>query len=88
MYSAVQLIILAEFGETASTVAAYVMLGAFVVIGIVGGIIFFRMNYKADLKKGVNTLKTGEKIGAVLSSPALIIAIVFMLITTAASIVI
>lgn len=88
MYSAVQLIVLAEFGETASTVAAYVMLGAFVVIGIVGGIIFFRMNYKADLKKGVNTLKTGEKIGAVLSSPALIIAIVFMLLTTAASVVI
>ena len=43
---------------------------------LIGGVIFFKMNYKTKLQKGVTTLKTREKYGAVLSNPAMIIAIV------------
>lgn len=86
MFSAVQLIILSNYGETASTASVVIMLGVLVAVGIAGGIIFFNMGYKTELKKGVNTLKTGEKVGSVLKSPAIIVAIVFMLITTALSI--
>lgn len=86
MFSAVQLIIISNYGEKASAAAVVVMLGVLVAVGIAGGLIFFNMGYKTELKKGVNTLKTGEKVGAVLSSPALIIAIVFMLISTALTI--
>lgn len=82
MFSAVQLIILSNYGETASAASVVIMLGVLVAVGIAGGLIFFNMGYKTELKKGVNTLKTGEKIGSVLKSPALIVAIVFMLFTT------
>ena len=82
MFSAVQLIILSNYGENAGAGAVVIMLGVLVAVGIAGGLIFFNMGYKTDLKKGVNTLKTGEKVGAVLSSPALIVAIIFMLIST------
>ncbi len=82
MFSAVQLIILSNYGEKAGAAAVVIMLGVLVAVGIAGGLIFFNMGYKTDLKKGVNTLKTGEKVGAVLSSPALIVAIIFMLIST------
>lgn len=82
MFSAVQLIILSNYGETASAASVVIMLGVLVAVGITGGLIFFNMGYKTELKKGVNTLKTGEKVGSVLKSPALIVAIVFMLITT------
>lgn len=82
MFSAVQLIILSNYGENASAASVVIMLGVLVAVGIAGGLIFFNMGYKTDLKKGVNTLKTGEKIGSVLKSPALIVAIVFMLFTT------
>lgn len=82
MFSAVQLIILSNYGETASAASVVIMLGVLVAVGIAGGLIFFNMGYKTELKKGVNTLKTGEKVGSVLKSPALIVAIVFMLFTT------
>ena len=62
------------------------MLGVLVLVGIAGGVIFFKMNYKTKLQKGVTTLKTREKYGAVLSNPAMIIAIVIMLIITATSV--
>lgn len=82
MFSAVQLIVFSNYGEKASAAAVVIMLGVLVAVGIAGGLIFFNMGYKTELKKGVNTLKTGEKVGSVLSSPALIIAIAFMLFTT------
>lgn len=82
MFSAVQLIILSNYGENASAASVVIMLGVLVAVGIAGGLIFFNMGYKTELKKGVNTLKTGEKVGSVLKSPALIVAIVFMLFTT------
>lgn len=86
MFSAIQMIVLANYGEEASAAAVVIMLGVLVIGGIAGGIVFFNMHYKTELKDGVNTLKTSEKVGSVLISPAMIIAIIFMLITTATSI--
>lgn len=62
------------------------MMGVLAAVGIAGGVIFFNMRYKTTLKQGVNTLKAGEKTASVLKSPAMIVAIVFMLITTVLSI--
>lgn len=86
MFSAIELIVLSNYGEKAGEKAVMIMLGILIAAGIAGGIFFFNMNYKANLKKGVDTLKTGEKTVSVLRSPAMIIAIVFMLITTATSV--
>lgn len=86
MFSAIQLIVLSNYGEEKSAAVVIIMLGILIAMGIAGGIVFFNMGYKTTLKKGVDTLKTGEKTVSVLKSPAMIIAIVFMLITTAMSI--
>ncbi len=86
MFSVIQVIVESNFGETASAVAVFVMLGALIVSGIIGGVIFFNMKYKAGLKDGVTTLKTGGKAGALFINPPMIIAIIFMLIFTASSI--
>lgn len=86
LFSAIEMIVYANYGEEASTAAIFIMLGVLIIVGIAGGIIFFSMHYKTELKDGVNTLKTGEKVGSVLKSPAMIIAIIFMLLTTATSI--
>ncbi|MDE5994363.1 MAG: CPBP family intramembrane metalloprotease, partial [Oscillospiraceae bacterium] len=86
MFSVIQLVVLSNYGEEKSAIAVMLMLGVLIAIGIAGGFIFFNMNYKANLKSGVDTLKTGEKTVSVLKSPAMIIAIVFMLISTALSV--
>lgn len=86
LFSAIEMIVYANYGDEASEKCILIMMGVLVAVGIVGGIIFFSMHYKTELKKGVNTLKTGEKVGAVLVSPAMIIAIIFILITVATSI--
>lgn len=86
LFSAVQLIILSNYGEKESEDAIIIMLGVLIVAGIAGGLTFFNMHYKTKLQKGVTTLTAGEKTASVLKSPAMIIAIVFMLITTATSV--
>lgn len=86
MFSVVELVVLSNYNEEASEKAALIMMGILIVAGIAGGLIFFNMGYKTKLKSGVDTLKTGEKAGSVLKSPAMIVAIVFMLITTATSV--
>lgn len=86
MFSVIQLVVLSNYGEEMSARVLMLMLGLLVAVGIAGGFIFFNMHYKANLKNGVDTLKTGEKTASVLKSPAMIIAIIFMLITTALSI--
>lgn len=86
LFSAIELIVLENFSEEVANTVTLVMLGVLVLVGIAGGVIFFKMNYKTKLQKGVTTLKTREKYGAVLSNPAMIIAIVIMLIITAKSV--
>lgn len=86
MFSVIQIVVLSNYGEETSAKAIILMLGVLIAVGIAGGVIFFNMHYKANLKNGVGTLKTGEKTVSVLKSPAMIIAIIFMLIETAMSV--
>lgn len=86
MFSVIQLVVMSNYGEKASVAALFIMMGVLAAVGIAGGVIFFNMRYKTTLKQGVNTLKAGEKTASVLKSPAMIVAIVFMLITTVLSI--
>lgn len=85
-YSAVQVIAESYLGLEASAVVALGMLGVLVLVGVVGGIIFFPMKYKANLKKGVTDITTGQKIGSFLRSPAMIIALVALCILAATNI--
>ncbi len=86
MYSVVVMSVDSNFGESASGVAAIMMIGALIVVGIIGAIKFFSMNYKTKLEKGVENLKTAEKGLAVFANVPMIIAIVIMIIITLTSI--
>ena len=86
MYSVVIMSVDSNFGESASGVAAFVMLGLFIAMGIFGGIKFHSMNYKTKLGEGVKTLKTGKKIKALFLNIPMIIAIVIMIVITLTSV--
>ena len=61
-------------------------LGLMIAAGIFAFIKYKSMNYKVKLAKGVKTLKSGEKAKTVFLNIPMIIAIVFMLISTLSSI--
>ncbi len=86
MYSVIIMSVDSNFGTSASGVAAFMMIGLFIIIGIIGAVKFFSMNYKTKLGKGVKTLKTGKKIKALFVNVPMIIAIVIMVIITLTSI--
>lgn len=69
-------------GDTAGAVVTLLFMGMFVLSGIVGGLIYFPMNYRNPLKKGVDTLKTGEKFSALFVNVPMIFAIIFLLFQT------
>lgn len=69
-------------GDTAGMLVSVLFLALFVLSGALGGLIYVPMNYKATLKKGVDTLKTGEKFSALFLNVPMIIAIVFLLFQT------
>ena len=86
MYSVIIMSVSSNLGESASGVAAFIMIGLLIAMGIFGAIKFFSMNYKTKLGKGVKTLKTGKKIKALFVNVPMIIAIVIMVIITLTSI--
>ena len=86
LFSVLEVIIISYKGEEFGAYATVIMLGLLVVIGIIGGIIFFTMKQKPVLQKGVKYLRTDEKFESILKNPAMIIAIVIMLINTAFSV--
>lgn len=86
MYSVIIMSVNSNFGESASGVAAFMMIGLFIAMGIFGGIKFFSMNYKTKLGEGVKTLKTGKKIKALFVNIPMVIAIVIMIVITLTSI--
>lgn len=86
MYSVIVMSVSSNIGESASGVAAFIMIGLFIIVGIIGAVKFFSMNYKTKLGKGVKTLKTGKKIKALFINIPMIIAIVIMVIITLTSI--
>ncbi len=81
-YSVVLLATYDNLGDAAGGVVSILFMGLFVISGIIGGLIYFPMNYKAPLKKGVDTLKTGEKFSALFLNVPMIFAIVFLLLQT------
>lgn len=81
-YSVALLAAYDNWGDTAGGVVAILFIGLFVLSGILGGLIYFPMNYKTPLKKGVDTLKTGEKYSALFLNVPMIFAIVFLLLQT------
>lgn len=81
-YSVVLLAVYDNFGDTAGAVASVLFIGLFIVSGIVGGLLYFPMNYKTKLKNGVDTLKTGEKFSALFLNVPMIFAIIFLLFQT------
>ncbi len=85
-YSVILLAVYDNLGDTAGSVVAVLCIGLFVILGIVGGIIYLPMNYKVSLKNGVDTLKTGEKFSALFLNVPMIFAIIFLLIETVSTI--
>lgn len=81
-YSVALLAAYDNLGDTAGGVVAILFIGLFVLSGIIGGLIYFPMNYKTPLKKGVDTLKTGEKYSALFLNVPMIFAIIFLLLQT------
>lgn len=81
-YSVVLLAAYDNFGDTAGGIAAVLFVGLFIVSGIIGGLLYFPMNYKTKLKNGVDTLKTGEKFSALFLNVPMIFAIIFLLFQT------
>ncbi len=81
-YSVALLAVYDNFGDTAGSVASIMFIGLFIVLGVVGGLLYFPMNYKAKLKNGVDTLKTGEKFSALFLNVPMIFAIIFLLFQT------
>ena len=86
LFSVIIVAVDSNFGETAANIATYIILGIFIIVGIIGGIKFGKMRYTHPLAKGVNTLTRNEKVSALFANPAMIIAIIIMLIITVRSI--
>ena len=86
LFSVIIMAVDTNFSETMANAVTVAMLGLLVIVGAVGGVKFGKMGYKHPLAKGVDTLKGGEKVSALFINPAMIIAIIIMLILTATSI--
>lgn len=86
LFSVVVIIADSNFGESAANLVTFAMLGIIIIVGVVGGIKLGKMRYKYQLANGVNTLAGGEKVSALFLNPAMITAIVIMLIFTVRSI--
>lgn len=81
-YSVALLAAYDNLGDAAGASVAVLFIGLFILLGIVGGLLYFPMNYKTTLKKGVDTLKTGEKFSALFLNVPMIFAIIFLLFQT------
>ncbi|MBR5544343.1 MAG: CPBP family intramembrane metalloprotease [Clostridia bacterium] len=86
MYSVVIMVVDTNFGTTWSGIVSMGMLAMFVALGVFGGVSFKSMNYKTTFEKGVDTLKTGNKISALFGNVPMIIAIIMMIGITITSI--
>lgn len=81
-YSVALLAAYDNFGDAAGGITAILFIALFILSGIVGGVLFFPMNYKTKLKNGVDTLKTGEKFSALFLNVPMIFAIIFLVFQT------
>ncbi len=67
------------FGERASNFTAIGCYACLFIMLLIGILKYIKLNYKAEFKKGVTTLGTGEKFGAVFLNPLMIIATLIMI---------
>ncbi len=67
------------FGERASNFTAIGCCACLFIVFLIGILKYVKLNYKAEFKKGVKTLSTTEKFGAVFLTPLMIIAILIMI---------
>lgn len=81
-YSVAVVVAYDNAGDTAGMLISVLFIALFVLSGFLGGLIYVPMNYKVPLKKGVDTLKTGEKFYTLFLNVPMIIAIVFLLFQT------
>ena len=81
-YSVALLVAYDNFGDTAGAIVSVLFIGLFIILGIVGGLSYFPMNYKTKLKDGVKSLSTGEKYSALFLNVPMIFAIIFLLFQT------
>ncbi len=85
-YSVVLMAAYDNFGDDVGAVVTVILLGIFIVVGVIGGIVFSKMNYRMPFKKGVNSLKTGEKISSLFVNLPMIFALVLLVLQTLGSI--
>jgi membrane protease YdiL (CAAX protease family) len=74
---------LSEIGFVIATLITY---AAIIIVGIVGGIWYFKLRYKVRLARGVKTLKNGEKAFNMFVNVPMLIAIVLLIIETLGSV--
>ena len=86
LFSVLILCVDSNFSETAANFFVFIMLGALVLQGIAGGVIFFNMRYRPRFAKGVKTLNNGEKANALFGNPVMIAALVAMVLVALTSI--
>ncbi len=65
---------------------SYSILGGLVIIGIIFGVLFKKMNYKHRFAKGVKSLKFGDKLVATYLNVPMIIALIILIVSTIGSI--
>ncbi len=85
-YSVVLMATYDNFGDNVGAVVTISLLGLFVIAGIIGGVTYNKMNYRMPFKKGVESLKTSEKIGSLFANVPMIMALVLLVIQTLNSI--
>ena len=81
-YSVAVVVAYDNAGDTAGMLISVLFIALFVLSGFLGGLLYVPMNYKVPLKKGVDTLKIGEKFSTLFLNVPMIIAIVFLLFQT------
>ena len=74
---------LSEAGYLIATAITY---GTIIVIGIIGGIWYFKMRYRVRLAQGVKTLRPHEKAFAMFGNIPMVIAIMLLIISTISSV--
>lgn len=78
LFSVLILCVDSNISENAANIFIFIALAVLVLQGIAGGVIYFTMRYRPRFAKGVQTLKTGEKINAMFGNPVMIAALVVM----------
>lgn len=86
MFSVIVKCVDSSFGANAANAASYILLLAMIVSGVIGAVLYSRMNYRVKTKKGVKTLKTGEKVKALFLNAPMLIAFIIVIILTSASV--